>query len=403
MKKKILSVFLISLLLLPSCTEENESKKEQSGEMSFVSENFESPSENEENSNNEENVDNSENAESVESTEEVGSAENSGSSENFESIDSSGSIESIEDVISDEGTESTKSSESVESFESTEEFESTENFESTESFENVDKSEGSETESSTSDSSYEIMDTPVIQVPEKLVAAEEDTFFDDSVLVGNSVMLGYKNFTNKQRAGSIPDFLGKAKFFCAGSWGVYHNNRTLASSSKATNPEYAGEKYSVEDVVGVMGVKTVYINFMGLNDLALYYDSKNCARKCADDVIKLIKKINDRYPDVDVVILSATYLTASRNNYASLNNKNLSMLNNYLLDYCNENGLDFVDIASQLTEKGCLADKYASDGYCHIGTGGYKIWTAILRDYAVRKMNNTYKNPERMPLLGINK
>lgn len=394
MKKKILSVFLISLLLLPSCTEENESKKEQSGEMSFVSEKFESSYENEENSNNEENVDNSENAESVENSKEVGNAD---SSENFESIDSSGSVESIEEVGSAESTENTESAENFESVESAE------SIESTESFESVDKSEASETEVSIPDSSYEIMDTPVIQVPEKLVSAEEDAFFNDSVFVGNSVMLGYKNFTNKQRAGSIPDFLGKAKFFCAGSWGVYHNNRTLASSSKATNPEYAGEKYSVEDVVGVMGVKTVYINFMGLNDLALYYDSKNCARKCADDVIKLIKKINDRYPDVDVVILSATYLTASRNNYASLNNKNLSMLNNYLLDYCNENGLDFVDIASQLTEKGCLADKYASDGYCHIGTGGYKIWTAILRDYAVRKMNNTYKNPERMPLLGINK
>jgi len=57
----------------------------------------------------------------------------------------------------------------------------------------------------------------------------------------------------------------------------------------------------------------------------------------------------------------------------------------------------------QLTEKGCLADEYASDGYCHIWTDGYKVWTAILRDYAVRKMNGTYTNPERMPLLGINK
>ena len=78
-------------------------------------------------------------------------------------------------------------------------------------------------------------------------------------------------------------------------------------------------------------------------------------------------------------------------------------MNNYLLEYCNENGLDFIDIASQLTEKGCLADKYASDGYCHIGQSGYKIWTAILRDYAVSKQNGTYTNPEKMPILGINK
>ncbi len=371
MKKRILSLLLLLTLSLSACQSDVESKDEQSGELSSV-EILSSTAEE------------FENAESVESVESVESSENSDISDVSESSEAS------------ESTESVESSESISALESSVSIESTETVNSSEE-------ESSEETPSVPDSSYEVMDTPIIPVPETVESSSADVFFNDSVFVGNSIMLGFSKFTNSQRAGSVSDFLGTAKFFCAGDFGIYHNNRTPASSSKASNPTYAGKKYSVEDAVGVMGAKTVYLNLMGLNDLALYGDSKNCSRKCADDVIKLIKTINDRYPHVNVVVLSATYLTASRNNYPSLNNKNLSLMNNYLLDYCNENGLDFIDIASQLTENGCLADKYASDGYCHLWTAGFKVWTAILRDYAVKKQNGTYTNPEKMPVLGINK
>ena len=378
MKKKILSMALLLTLLFTGCMEKDESKGKSEESSGVISESALSSS------------DASENV--------------------FEEI-SDISEESVE-TESDENSHVSDISEVSELPEVSEVSEVSETSEisadASETSETTETSEISEIsaiseESSIPDSSYEVMDTPVIPVPEKLAQATEDAFFNDSVFVGNSIMLGYQKFTNKQRAGSIPDFLGNSKFFVAGSFGVYHNNRTPASKKNSSNPSYEGVKYSVEDAVGVMGVKTVYINFMGLNDLSLYYDPENCSRKCADDVIKLIKTINERYPDVNVVILSATYLTASTNNRPSLNNKNLSMLNNYLLEYCNENGLDFVDIASQLTEKGCLADSYASDGYCHIWTKGYMVWTAILRDYAARKIEGTYQNPERMPLLGINK
>ena len=373
MKKKILALLILSALLLPSCAD---------GEGSKESQGFESKE-----AVREETLDSEEASASI--TEEI--------TEEASSADLSVDL-SVENEISEPVEENSSKLEetSEESFSVIEESREV-------SSENSTEESSMEEPSSVPDSDYEIMDTPVIPVPDTLTSAKEDAFFNDSVFVGNSIMLGYEKFAKSQRAGDVSDFLGNAKFFTAGSWGVYHNNRTPASASDAANPSYQGTKYSVEDAVGVMGVKTVYLNLMGLNDLALYGDSKNCSRKCADDVIKLIEKIKSTYPDVEVVILSATYLTASRNNYPSLNNKNLSLMNNYLLDYCNENGLDFVDIASQLTEKGCLADKYASDGYCHLWTAGFKVWTAILRDYAVRKTNGTYSNPEKMPILGINK
>lgn len=364
MKKKVLALLLLSAFLLPSCTEGGESEMSQS--VSF------------------EEVISEEKASVEELSDELSETISEEATSEASDVESG-----ISEAISEESFELEESSEESSAV--------------IEESSEVSSESSAEEPSSVPDSDYEIMDTPVIPVPDTLTSAAEDVFFNDSVFVGNSIMLGYEKFAKSQRAGSISDFLGTARFFCAGSFGVYHNNRTPASSSDAANPSYQGTKYSVEDAVGVMGVKTVYLNLMGLNDLALYGDSKNCSRKCADDVIKLIGKIKATYPDVEVVILSATYLTASRNNYPSLNNKNLSLLNNYLLEYCNENGIDFVDIASQLTEKGCLADKYASDGYCHLWTAGFKVWTAILRDYAVRKTNGTYSNPEKMPILGINK
>lgn len=378
MKKIVLILVLICSLLLPSCKNApSESIEESKGEV--VSANSSEMSGNE--------------------SKDLSFDESISLESSQLSSDSESTTDASEDEVSNaelSEAESSAEESSVQSVESAED--------SSEPSSDVQSSESTDTSADlpSIDVSYESFETPVIPVPDSVTAADEDAFFNDSVFVGNSIMLGYENFAKTQRAGSIPDFLGNSKFFCAGSFGVYHNNRTPASQKDAANPSYRGEKYSVEDAVGVMGVKTVYVNFMGLNDLALYYDAKNCARKCADDVIKMIGRINEKYPDVNVVILSATYLTKSTNNMASLNNKNLSLLNNYLLEYCNENGLDFVDIASQLTENGCLADKYASDGYCHIRNAGYRIWTAILRDYAVRKMNGTYQNPERMPVLGRN-
>ena len=235
----------------------------------------------------------------------------------------------------------------------------------------------------------------------EIKADDIDSYFDDGVFVGNSIMLGYSKYTNKLRAGNIPSFLGGLKFFCGGSFGIYNNQYTI--SDKTFHPTYQGVKYKVEDAVGAMGAKKVYLNLMGLNDLAMYGNPSKCSELCTNDVIWLIEEIERRYEGVEVAVLSATYLTKSRNNMPSLNNENLSKMNQLLLEYCNANGHDFIDIATPLLDdNGCLNDNYSSDGYCHINTSGYKIWTVTLRKYAEQKTAGTYENPEYMQQLSKN-
>ena len=255
---------------------------------------------------------------------------------------------------------------------------------------------------SSTDVSYDA--GPVI--PESVTASDVDTFFDGSIFVGNSIMLKYERFVNKYRTSSVKSFLGDSKFFCAGSFGVYHNNHTPADSAGAVNPLYQGKKYSVQDMVGVASPKRVLLNLAGLNDMGIYSSAETCASQTADEMIKLIKDITTKYPDVEVVVLSTTYMIKSYNSMSRLNNENLSIMNNLVLDYCNSNGIDFVDISTLLTgDNGCLRDDYCSDpesGGCHLNDSGCLVWTGLLRHYAADKLNGTYKNPQSMPFLSKN-
>ena len=239
---------------------------------------------------------------------------------------------------------------------------------------------------------------PVTPVPGYISTDSVDSYFNDSVFVGNSIMYGYDRRVQSWR-NSYPDILGTAKFFCAGSFGFYNNSNPIDDES--THPSYQGVKYKIEDMPAVMGVKTVYLNLMGLNDLGMYSPESECARLTADCVIETIEKLQANSPDVEVVVLSGTYMfNHSKGKFSKLRNVNLSKLNQYILDYCNEKGLDYVDIANPLlATDDYLADEYCSDDYCHINEKGYIIWTELLRDYARAKQDGTWKNPKEMRII----
>lgn len=267
--------------------------------------------------------------------------------------------------------------------------------------ESGDESASSDVAVSEEESSEEISVDTELKIPTVITSDAVDSFFDGGIFVGNSIMLKYEKFVSNNRASSTSDFLGNAKFFCAGSFGVYHNNHTPASKDDAVNPKYQGTKYSVQDMVGVANPKRVFINLAGLNDMGIFPVS-SCAEDTAKEMNKIIDDIKTKYPEVEIVVLSTTYMVKRNNNMSRLNNENLSIMNNLILDYCNANGIDFVDISTLLTENGCLADKYCSDldslG-CHLNDSGCLVWTGLLRNYAAKKIAGIYKNPESMPML----
>ena len=225
---------------------------------------------------------------------------------------------------------------------------------------------------------------------------EIDSFFDDSVFVGHSVMMHFKDKYVAYKRGSDSGFLGGAKFHASASFSCYNNMQPISDSS--THPLYQGEKMKIEDAVAAMGAKTVYFSGMALNEIGIFG-----AEASAENLASVVDAIKAKSPDVKIVILANTYMVKNFNTYQKLHNGSISEYNNLLLDYCNENGYDFVDISTPLVGGGCLADKYCTDNAeggsgCHLTADAYAIWTAVLRDYAKAERAGTYVNPDSMPL-----
>ena len=159
----------------------------------------------------------------------------------------------------------------------------------------------------------------------------------------------------------------------------------------------------IEDAVAAMGAKTVYFSGMALNEVGIFG-----AEESARNLATVVDAIKAKSPDVKIVILANTYMVKNFNSYQKLHNGSISEYNNLLLDYCNENGYDFIDVATPLMENDVLADKFCSDNDisnsnclgCHLLPDAYAIWTAVLRDYARAVQAGAYVNPDSMPVYG---
>ncbi|MEG1742919.1 MAG: hypothetical protein RR246_02000, partial [Clostridia bacterium] len=184
-----------------------------------------------------------------------------------------------------------------------------------------------------------------------------DDYFADSVFIGNSIMVHFKNYYSNKKA-EVSGFLGRASFFCLSNYSAEKDFGEITNES--WHPSYAGEKMHSWDAIKAMKAKTVYLNLMALNELALH-SGATCVKDTMNNTIKLVEKIKAVSPDVNIVILSNTYMVYNYNGFGILNNFNISEFNNAALKYCNENNMDFVDISTFLMEGNVLKNDYCSD------------------------------------------
>lgn len=206
---------------------------------------------------------------------------------------------------------------------------------------------------------------------ERAVAEEEiDQFFKDSVFVGDSVMVGFRNYAMRRQ----DSYLANMKFLAAGSLSV--NNAFWEVSSKSVHPVYQGQKRLLWDSIALMQAKKVFL-FFGLNDLNVSGVDGSCEK-----YKELIGKILESSPDAEIHILSMTY-TLNGKGKGKLNNDNIRQFNEKMRQIAAENGWGFVDLATPLSdETGGLAAVYCSDQYVHQTSAAYDVWSATLREYA---------------------
>lgn len=193
-------------------------------------------------------------------------------------------------------------------------------------------------------------------------------YYGESVFIGDSIMLGFRNYSAKQTG-----FVHEIQFLAAGSYSA--GNALKPVKGDNVHPKYKGKKYQVWDAVSMMGSKRVFI-LLGMNDIALL------GLEGARDAYKeVIDKIIEKSPDVEITVISVTY-TLKGEGTKGLNNTNIAKYNTLLKEMAKENGWEYLDLCTPVSDgKGNLAEGYCSDGFVHLSTSAYARWEKELIKY----------------------
>lgn len=194
-------------------------------------------------------------------------------------------------------------------------------------------------------------------------------YYGDSVFIGDSIMLGFRNYSAKQET-----YVHDIQFLAAGSYGV--NNALKPVKGDNVHPKYNGQKYQLWDAIPLIGSKRAFIMF-GMNDIAPL--GLEGAR---DKYNELIDKILETSPDLEIHIISMTYTLKGKGKKV-LNNTNIDAYNLLLQEMAEENGWKYIDLCTVTSDgEGNLAADCCSDGFVHLTKTAYTLWEAELINYA---------------------
>mgnify|MGYP001032582130 FL=1 len=202
-----------------------------------------------------------------------------------------------------------------------------------------------------------------------LTDEELEEYYGDSVFIGDSIMVGFRNYSAKQET-----FVRNIQFLAVGSYSAFNAMKPVNSDN--VHPMYKGKKSQVWDAISLIGSKRAFI-LLGMNDISIL--GLEGAR---DKYKELINKILETSPDIEINIISVTYTLAGQG-AGKLNNKNLAQYNVLLEEMAEENGWGYLDLCTLLSDgNGNLESKYCSDGFVHLSTSAYTLWESTLIEYA---------------------
>lgn len=216
-----------------------------------------------------------------------------------------------------------------------------------------------------------------IKLPITVTEEEIDAYFDQTVLVGDSVMMGFRNYAMR-RANT---YLGRIQFLASGSFSVH--NALWPVNAKSVHPIYQGQQRPVWESLGMIQPKRVFL-FFGLNDMNMGTLEETCSLYS-----QVIANIQQTCPDAEIHLISMTYTLRGKGK-GNLTNPNIRTFNEMLKQMARDNGWGFVDMANPLADaNGDLAPEYCSDHYVHQTNAAYDVWSVVLRDYARSQLDES--------------
>lgn len=194
----------------------------------------------------------------------------------------------------------------------------------------------------------------------------DPSWFRDAAFVGDSITVGLQMYNS----GALND----ATFLCTTSLSAPGALAEVTGKSK--HPTYNGEKMRVEDAVCACGAKNVYI-LLGINNMYSPVETSTGA------LVELIGLIQEKSPDVNVILQSVTPLTATSTILSdTMNNPKIDRYNQIMREHCAENGWYYLDVASAVKDDNgnfdpsCCGD--AKRMGIHFSAAGVKVWEEYL-------------------------
>jgi hypothetical protein len=231
--------------------------------------------------------------------------------------------------------------------------------------------------------------TPSPVSDEALQSGALDSFFNDSVLIGDSMTAGFSHYVLAQREdGGV--CLGNMK--CIGQSGLFLKHAyQMEIGERSPVLPYRGRNYCVSDLVQTLGTKTLYL-LLGVNDAYVFQSTVEEELLCFDEIIR---KTREKSPGVQIVLITIPpVLKSYARDYACDPHFNVDV-NEALYRYCEENGFGVVELAARLRdEDGYLDRTCCSDDKFHLNQDGDALWLAALREYARTQYETGAWTPE---------
>ena len=214
---------------------------------------------------------------------------------------------------------------------------------------------------------------------EECEPVEDDSFFDNTVFLGDSRTEGFQLFSGMKHG----------DFFWARGMTVFR-----AGSEEYRVFEIDGQKYSMPEVLALKEYDNVYI-MLGVNELGVSASSYESGLRA------LLDRVLERQPEAVVYLQLMPPLNDSlcrRNGLAGyINNENLSAFNEAIARTAEEKRVVLLNTAEVYTgEDGQLPADLAADG-CHFALSAYTRWADYLRCHVMdreRYFGNRGEAPE---------
>lgn len=206
-------------------------------------------------------------------------------------------------------------------------------------------------------------------------------YYGSSVFIGDSIMVGFRNYCAKQKT-----FVHDIQFLAAGNYSAFNAMKPVTANN--VHPMYRGKKYQVWNAIPLIGSQRVFL-LLGMNDLSIL------GLEGARDQYKLlIDKILETSPDVEIHLISVTY-TLPDLGQKTLNNENIAQYNLLLQKMAAENNWGYIDLVTPISDgNGNLAAECCSDGYVHLSKTAYALWENALIDYAYTQTTSVQEETE---------